>query len=94
MAAKEYDAFYDNPKGITDGQELNIAIRELTPEDRRYKYRTRYVKAVLSKNPDKKKDDILWLRFNRGSLYAKPFGIKIIEELGPFEVKERLMVSA
>ena len=94
MARKEYDAFIDDPKSVPEGKEINIAIRELTPEDRKLKYRTRYVTAVLTRNPDKEKEDLLWLRFNRGSLYDKPFGIKIVKELGPFEVKERLMVSA
>lgn len=92
--AKEYDAFIDDPKGVPEEKEFNVAIRELTPDDRRFKYRTRYVTAMVSNNPDKGKDDLLWLRFNRGSLYDKPFGIKIVKELGAFEVKERSMFSA
>lgn len=94
MAGKEYDAFIDDPKSVPEGKEVNLAIRELTPDERKFKYRTRYVTAILNRNPDKGKDDLLWLRFNRGGLYDKPFGIKIVKELGPFEVKERLMVSA
>ena len=94
MVRKEYDTFNDNPEGLPVGKEFNIAIRDLTPEDRRYKYRTRYAQVILSKDPDREKDDLLWIRFNRGSLYSKPFGIKIVKELGPFEVKERSLVSA
>ena len=94
MDKKEYDAFIDDPKGVPEGEEFNLAIRDLTPENRRRKYRTRYVTAVVSHNPDREKEDLLWLRYNRGGLYEKPFGIKIIRELGPFEVQERLMVTA
>jgi len=93
IARKEYDAFVDAPESIPEGKEFDIAIRELTPGDRRFKYRTRYVRAVISHNPGKD-ENLLWLRYNRGNLHEKPFGIKIIKELGPFEVKERILVSA
>lgn len=79
---KEYDSFWDNPEGLTES-EVAIAIRELTPDDRRKKYLTRYVKAVIS--PDSSKlQDTLYLRWQRGRLYPKPWGIRIIEELGEF----------
>jgi hypothetical protein len=94
MARKEYDAFIDNPAAVPEGKEFNLAIRELTPDDRRNKYRSRYVTALITHSPNREKDDLLWLRYNRGSLYEKPFGIKIVKELGPFEVKERITVTA
>jgi len=41
--------------------------------------------VFLGKHPDDLPDgDILWTRYNYGSRYEKPFGIKILEELGPY----------
>ena len=81
---KEYDSFIDNPEGLADG-EINLAVRELTPDDRRKKYLTRYVKAQISRDPAKMPDwDVLWLRWQRGRRYPKPFAVKIVQELGEF----------
>ena len=52
MAKKEYDSFIDNPEGLADG-EMKLAVRELTPDDHRKKYLTRYVKAQISRDPAK-----------------------------------------
>jgi len=82
MTKKEYDTFCDNPERLSEG-EVTIAIRELNTEDRRKKYLTRYVKAIISPNPNKF-PNILYLRWHRGRLHPKPWGIKIIEELGEF----------
>ena len=90
MAKKEYDSFIDNPGGLADG-EINLAVRELTPADRRKKYLTRYVKAQISRDPAKMPDgDVLWLRWQRGRRYPKPFAIKITQELGEFLPKEMI----
>ena len=84
MAKKEYDSFIDNPEGLADG-EIKLAVRELTPDDRRKKYLTRYVKAQISRDPAKMPDgDVLWLRWQRGRRYPKPFAVKIVQELGEF----------
>ena len=84
MAKKEYDSFIDNPEGLADG-EMNLAVRELTPDNRRKKYLTRYVKAQISRDPAKMPDgDVLWLRWQRGRRYPKPFAVKIVQELGEF----------
>lgn len=82
---KEYDSFVDDPTTIPHKAETDLAIRELTPDDRRKKYKTRYVRAYITHSPTLGKDDILWLRYQRGGLYSKPFGIKIVKELGNFE---------
>ena len=83
----EYDTFVDDPNALLEG-EVAIAIRELSPEDRRTKYKTRYVKAQISSSPDKiPGGDILRLRWQRGRLYPEPWAIKILEELGEFMPK-------
>ena len=84
MAKKEYDCFVENPEKLVDG-EISMAIRELTPDDRKKKYFSRYVRFEIRVNPDDLPDgDILWTRYNYGARYEKPFGIKILEELGPY----------
>lgn len=90
MAKKEYDSFVDNPEGLADG-EISLAVRELTPADRKKKYLTRYVKAQICRDPEKMPDgDVLWLRWQRGRQYPKPFAIKIVQELGEFLPKEKI----
>ena len=84
--AKEYDAFVDEPSLVADGEEMVLDIRELNPDDRRKRYRARYVRAVISHSPDQAKDDIVWLRYQRGGrLYPRPFGIRITAELGEYQ---------
>lgn len=86
--AKEYDAFVDDPSTIPDGV-VELAIRELTPEDRRRKYFTRYVLAEISRDPAKLPGaDILRLRWQRGRLSDQVWAIKILEELGEFKPKK------
>ena len=84
---REYDTFVEDPALLPDKQEMDITIRELTPDDRRKKYRSKFVQAYIFHSPDREKDDLLWARFERGPLYDQPFGIRIIEEKGPFEKK-------
>lgn len=88
MAKKEYDSFVDNPDALADG-EIALAIRELTPDNQRKKYLTRYAKCMICRDPQKMPDgDVLWLRWQRGRQYPSPFAIKIVEELGEFLPKE------
>lgn len=83
---QEYDAFVDDPPSMPEG-EIVLDIRELTPSDRRKKYRARYVSAVINRNPDRERDDLLWLRYRRGArLHPQPFRIKITAESGPYHV--------
>lgn len=88
MNKKEYDAFVDDPNTIQDGI-MELAIRELTPENRREKYFTRYVRAQVSRDPAKLPEgDTLRLRYQRGRLSEHIFAIKILEELGEFIPKK------
>lgn len=81
--AQTYDAFVDDPTLLKMGEEIEIAIRELTPENPRMKYRTRYVRAIIDK--PKEGTDTLLLRWQRGRLHPETFSIKITKEVG--EVK-------
>lgn len=92
--SKEYVAFIEDPGVINQKVEMAFSIQELTPKNRRMKYRSRYVKAAIFPNPKQGKDDILWLRYLQGERYPKPFGVKILEELGPFEIKEKSVFTA
>ena len=81
---KEYDTFVQSLDELTDGQACELTIRDLTPGQN--KYESRFVKAVVSRSPEQLKGgDILWLRFLMGLLHPKPWGIKIIEELGEYK---------
>lgn len=89
MPKKEYDCFVDNPEKLADGQEIDLAIRELTPDNPRKKYLTRYVKCRVARNPETIPDgDILWMRWQRGRKHPKSFAIKIVKELGAFLPRE------
>ena len=86
---KEYDQFilFEDVGEMPEG-EVNITVRELTPDDHRKKYLARYVKAKVSSDPDKMPEgDVLWLRWQRGRLYPKPWAIKIMEELSEYPKK-------
>jgi len=84
MAKKEYDTFCDDLTLLKEGEEIEIAIREMDI------YRTRLVKAVVYSSPDKLPDgDNLWIRYNRGNLRPSPWKIKIIKDLPGLLKKER-----
>lgn len=88
---KEYDTFVDDlPQFPTEG-EVSLVVRELTPEDRKKRYLTRYVRAKVSNDPDSMPEgDVLWLRRHMGMLQPKPWSIQILESLGDtFPVRER-----
>ena len=84
MARKEYDTFIlTDPKLVPEDQELELIIRDLTPEDRKYKYRSSFVMALVSKSESKYPNQ-LWIRLGRGQLQEKPWTIKIIKEVNKF----------
>lgn len=84
MAKKEYDTFIlTELEAFPEDQEMEIIVRDLTPEDRRYKYRSAYVLAKISKS-DSKYPDRLWVRLGRGQLQEKPWSIQIIKEVNKF----------
>ncbi|MBI3016196.1 MAG: phenylphosphate carboxylase subunit gamma [Candidatus Tectomicrobia bacterium] len=81
MAGKEYLTFVDSLDNLKQGTEIEPLIKDLTPG--RTKYEARYVKAVVSDDPDTLPgSDLLWVRGLVGRLYPKPWGIKILKEVG------------
>ena len=81
MERKEYDTFIlTDPGSIPEDQEMELIVRELTPTDRRYKYRGFYAMALLSRSETKYPDQ-LWIRLGRGQLQEKSWSIKILKEL-------------
>lgn len=84
MEKKEYDTFIlMDPGSVPEDLEMELIVRELTPKDRRYKYRSFYALALLSKS-ETKYPDRLWIRLGRGQLQEKPWSVKIIKELNKF----------
>ncbi|MBM4307955.1 MAG: phenylphosphate carboxylase subunit gamma [Deltaproteobacteria bacterium] len=84
MAQKVYDTFIlKDLSAVPEDQEMELIIRDLSPEDRRYKYRSAYVLAKVSKS-ESKYPDRLWVRLGRGQLQEKPWSIKITKEVNKF----------
>lgn len=82
--AREYDTFIlEDPATVPEDQELELVVRELTPDDRRYKYRSFYAKALISKS-ESKYSDILKVRLGRGQLLDTPWSIELIKEVSKF----------
>jgi phenylphosphate carboxylase gamma subunit len=85
MAQKVYDTFVlKDLSSVPEDQEMEFIVRDLSPEDRRYKYRSAYVLAKVSKS-ESKYPDRLWVRLGRGQLQEKPWSIKIIKEVNKFD---------
>ncbi len=81
MPKKEYDTFVlGDPAMVPEEKETELIVRDLTPADRRYKYRSAYVTALVSKD-ESKYPDRLWIRLGKGQLQEKPWSIKILKEL-------------
>lgn len=81
MARKEYDTFVlTDLQLLPEDKEMEVIIRDLSPEDRRYKYRSAYVSAILSKS-ESTYPDRLWIRLGRGQLQEKPWSIKVLKEV-------------
>ncbi len=84
MASKEYDTFIlSGLSGVPEDQEMEMILRDLTPADRRYKYRSFFASVMVSKS-ESKYPDLLWVRLGRGQLQEKPWSIKIIKEVNKF----------
>ena len=92
--SNEYVAFVEDPSVVGGEVEMNFSIQELTPKNRKMKYRTRFVRASVFPDPKSGKGDILWLRYLQGERFPTPFGMNILEELGPFETKEKSVFTA
>ena len=84
MARKEYDTYVlTDPALVPDDKEMEMILRDLTPSDRRYKYRSFFVSAMLSRD-EAKYPDKLWIRLGRGQLQDKPWSVKIVKEVNKF----------
>jgi phenylphosphate carboxylase gamma subunit len=84
---KEYDTFIltDLDK-VREDVEQEMLIRDLTPG--RQKYRCEFVKALISRNPEKYPDR-LWLRLGRGQLVEQPWSIKNVERVNKIPERYR-----
>lgn len=84
MTMKEYDTFIlVDLSMVPEEKETELIVRDLTPADRRYKYRSAFVTALVSRS-ESKYPDRLWIRLGRGQLQEKPWSIKILKELSKF----------
>ena len=86
MARREFDTFLlTDPDLMAEGEERELILRDLSPEDRRRKYRSFFAKAQISKS-ESKYPDLLRIRLGRGQLLEEPWSVKIIEEIDKFSV--------
>lgn len=84
MPRKEYDTFVlTDPGEVREDTEMEMIVRDLSPEDRRYKYEGFYVNARISKSADKY-PDLLQVRLGRGQLLEDPWSIEILEKINRF----------
>jgi len=84
LERKEFDTFVlTDPGMVPEDKETELILRELTPKDKRYKYRSFYVIALLSRS-EAKYPDRLWVRLGRGQLQEKPWSVKIVKEINKF----------
>ena len=84
MHRKKYDTFVlTDPSEVKEDTEMEIIVRDLSPEDRRYKYEGFYVNAKISKSADKY-PDLLQVRLGRGQLFDQTWSIEISEFVDKF----------
>jgi hypothetical protein len=85
MAKKEYDTYVLTDLALVpEDKETEMILRDLTPSDRRYKYRSFFASAMVSRD-DSKYPDKLWVRLGRGQLQEKPWSVKIVKEVNKFQ---------
>lgn len=76
---KEYDTFVlTDLDEVREDVEQEMLIRDLTPG--RKKYRCEFVKALISKSPEKYPDR-LWPRLGQGQWVGQPWSIKNVERV-------------
>ena len=82
---KIYDTFNDEPEKMLQMEEIDITIRDLTPGNE--KYCSKYVRAILSKDPEALPDgDELLIRYQRGELSPEKWRIRIVKEIGEYKI--------
>lgn len=80
---KQYLTFVPHIEDLVENQEIELAIKDLTPGPR--KYNTKIVKAIVSSSADHLPDgDILRIRSWLGVLYPQIWAVKVIEEIGEY----------
>jgi phenylphosphate carboxylase gamma subunit len=85
MARKEYDTYVlTDLAQVPEDKEMEMILRDLTPSDRRYKYRSFFASAVVSRD-ESKYPDRLWVRLGRGQLQEKSWSVKIVKEVNKFQ---------
>ena len=85
MARQEYDTYVLTDLALVpEDKEMEMILRDLTPTDRRYKYRSFFASAMVSRD-DSKYPDKLWVRLGRGQLQEKPWSVKIVKEVNKFQ---------
>lgn len=85
MARKEYDTYVLTDLSLVpEDKETEMILRELTPSDRRYKYRGFFASAVVSRD-ESKYPDRLWVRLGKGQIQEDPWSVKIVKEVNKFQ---------
>jgi hypothetical protein len=85
MAKKEYDTYVLTDLSLVpEDKEAEMILRDLTPADRRYKYRSFFASVMVSKD-ESKYPDKLWVRLGRGQLQETPWSVKILKEVNKFQ---------
>jgi len=85
MARKEYDTFILTDLAlVTEDRETEMILRELTPADRRYKYRSFFASAMVSRDGEKYPDK-LWVRLGKGQLQETSWSVKIVKQVNKFQ---------
>ena len=80
---KEYLTFVPHLEDLVENQEMELAVKDLTPGPR--KYNTKIVRAIVSRSQESLLDgDTLHIRSWLGILYPQPWAIKILGEVGDF----------
>ncbi|MFC1958826.1 phenylphosphate carboxylase subunit gamma [Chloroflexota bacterium] len=80
---KEFVTFTRDLASLKENEEIDIAIRDLTPEQHKHKYDAKLVKAIVTSSPDKLPEgDTLQVRSWTGVLHPKPWAIKVLADIG------------
>ena len=80
---KEYQVVVKGLDVLPQGEEIELAIRDISAGKR--KYDGRYVKAIVASSAAKLPGaDVMRLISSTGYIYPDPWAIKIIKEIGPY----------
>lgn len=84
MAKQIYDTYVlTGLDEVIEDTVTEMVVRDMTPADRRYKYKGLYVNAKISKNPEKYSDQLL-VRLGRGQLTDETWSIEISDVIDKF----------